>query len=143
METTAELVQFELVAPQRLVKSQAVEMVVVPCTEGDIGVLPGHAPLIATVRPGVIEMYENGMRTQSIFVAGGFVEVNPQRCTVLVEEAIATGAIDREKVEARIAAAKQALEDAQSEAEKAQHESGIEMLEAMLDAMESVVHTHQ
>ncbi|HBT41128.1 MAG TPA: ATP synthase F1 subunit epsilon, partial [Rhodospirillaceae bacterium] len=79
----ADTIQFDLVSPTKLVASQAVDMVVVPGGEGDLGVLPGHSLLIGTVRPGVIDIHEGGKVTNSIFVAGGFVEVNPDTCTVL------------------------------------------------------------
>ena len=75
-------VAFELVSPERLVVSMPVDMVVVPGGEGDFGVLPGHAPLIASVRPGVIEIYDGREVSDRIFVAGGFAEVTRERCTV-------------------------------------------------------------
>ncbi len=68
----ADRIEFELVTPERLAFSEPVEMVVVPGDEGDFGVLPGHAPMISTVRPGVITIYEGGAVRQRIFVAGGF-----------------------------------------------------------------------
>src|SRR5271156_974348 len=80
-------VQFELVTPERLLISEAVEMVVVPGTEGNFGVLPGHALLISTIRPGAIEVYEGQRVTRRIFVAGGFADVTPERCTVLADDA--------------------------------------------------------
>ncbi|TCS63588.1 ATP synthase F1 subunit epsilon [Varunaivibrio sulfuroxidans] len=138
----AETVEFELVSPQKLLKSQPVDMVVVPCAEGDIGVLPGHTPLIATVRPGVVDIHDDGKVAERIFVAGGFVEVTAVRCTLLAEEAIAIADINRADVEERLKAANKAREDAADAAEKASAETGIETLEAMLEAMESVVHTH-
>ena len=84
----ADQVQFELVAPERLLLSEPVDMVVVPGSEGDFGVLAGHAPLISTVRPGVIETYSGKTVKDRIFVAGGFAEVTRERCTVLAEEAV-------------------------------------------------------
>ena len=70
-------------------------MVVVPGTEGNFGVLPGHAPFISTVRMDVIETYEGREVRDRIFVAGGFAEVTPQRCTVLAEVAVPLADIDR------------------------------------------------
>ena len=67
-------VEFELVAPEALVFSAAADMVVVPGAEGDFGVLAGHAPLITLVRPGVIDVHDEGGVTMRIFVAGGFAE---------------------------------------------------------------------
>ena len=78
---------FELVSPERLFFSQPVEMVVVPGTEGDFGALPGHMPKLATVRAGVIVIFEDGRPKERIFVAGGFAEVTEETCTVLAEEA--------------------------------------------------------
>jgi F-type H+-transporting ATPase subunit epsilon len=93
-------VQFELVTPERLLLSETVEMVVVPGTEGNFGVLPGHAPLISTIRPGMIEIYEGQAVTRQIFVVGGIAEVTPERCTVLADEAVSPDTLDRGAIEA-------------------------------------------
>ena len=129
----ADTVEFELVSPEKLLVSEPVEMVVVPCAEGAVGVLPGHSPLIATVRAGVIDIHEGGAVRESIFVAGGFAEVSPERCTVLAEEAIAVGDIDRSAAEQRLAAAKSALGKA-GEEERATAESELRIAEALLTA---------
>ncbi len=92
-------VQFELVSPEQLLVSEDVEMVVVPGGEGDFGVLPGHSPMISTVRPGVIHVFAGGAVSSRIFVAGGFAEVTGSRCTVLAEEAMPVDDIDRAAVE--------------------------------------------
>ena len=91
-------VQFELVTPERLLVSRAVEMVVVPGSEGNFGVLPGHSPLISTLRPGTVDIYETESRTaisERIFVASGIAEVTPDRVTVLADEAMAPDSLDR------------------------------------------------
>src|ERR1700686_2141988 len=98
----ADRVEFELVTPERLVLSEMVEMVVVPGTEGNFGVLPGHAPLISTIRPGMIEIYENRVVTQRIFIVSGIAQVTPERCTVLAEEAMDPATPDRAAVEAEL-----------------------------------------
>jgi F-type H+-transporting ATPase subunit epsilon len=98
----ADRVQFELVTPERLLFSEAVEMVVIPGTEGNFGVLPGHALLISTIRPGTIQIYEGQRVSRRIFVGGGFAEVTPQRCTVLAEEAVPAEALDRPTIEAEL-----------------------------------------
>lgn len=95
----ADKLQFELVSPEKLLLSEAVEMVVVPGAEGNFGVLPGHALFISTVRPGVIDVYEGNQVTERIFVAGGFAEVTPERCTVLADEAAPLSSIDRADTE--------------------------------------------
>jgi F-type H+-transporting ATPase subunit epsilon len=99
----ADRVQFELVTPERLVVSEMVEMVVVPGTEGNFGVLPGHSPLISTIRPGMIEIYETRPTiSERIFVVSGIAEVTPERCTVLAEEAMDPATLDRGAIEAEL-----------------------------------------
>jgi len=138
----ADMVEFELVSPQRLVKSQEVDMVVVPCAEGDIGVLPGHTPLIATVRPGVVDIHEGGKVTETLFVSGGFVEVTPERCTLLAEEASAVGDLKQDEAQARLDAAEKALSKVSSDLEKAHAEAEIKIAEAMLFAMGATPTAH-
>ena len=129
-------IEFELVSPERLLKSEPVEMVVVPGTEGDVGVLPGHSLLIAAVRPGVIDIHEGGQVRESIFVAGGFAEVSPERCTVLAEEAVPVADIDRTEAEKRLEDAKQALTEAgeAEDGDTAGAEKELKTAEAMLAA---------
>ena len=79
--------QFDLVSPERQLMSAEVEMVEIPGGEGDFGVLPGHAPLISTIRPGVISVHADG-EIERIYVDAGFAEVNPDSCVVLAEQAI-------------------------------------------------------
>ncbi|MBC7505521.1 MAG: F0F1 ATP synthase subunit epsilon [Sandarakinorhabdus sp.] len=106
----ADLFPFELVSPERLLSSGKVAMVVVPGTEGDFGVLPGHAPLMSTIRPGAIAIYEtdSDTLTRRIFVDGGFAEVSERGLTVLAESAIPIGEIDPAQVAADLAAARTA-----------------------------------
>ena len=98
----ADRVQFELVTPERLLLSEMVEMVVVPGTEGNIGVLPGHAPLISSIRPGMIDVYEGQTITRRIFVVSGIAEVTAERCTVLADEALPPEELDRGGIEAEL-----------------------------------------
>jgi len=127
-------VAFELVSPERLLLSEEVDMVVVPGEEGDFGVLTRHAPMISTLRPGVIKVHDGGAVTEQIFVAGGFAEVTPTRCTVLAEEAVAVGDIDRAATEQRLSDARDDLLDAKEASETAAAEQQIKIAEAMLKA---------
>jgi F-type H+-transporting ATPase subunit epsilon len=136
----ADQVQFELVSPERLLVSRPVEMVVVPGVEGDFGVLPGHAPLISEVRPGVIAVFEGGKVEERIFVAGGFAEVTAERCTVLAEQALPIGEIDRGGVEADLKDAREDLADAKSDQERAAAERAIAVAEAKITAVETTVY---
>lgn len=85
----AATLQFELVSPERKLASEAVAMVVVPGVEGDFGVLPGHAPMMSTILPGIIEIYANEGTTPSARyeIDGGFAEVTPEGLTILAEAA--------------------------------------------------------
>ena len=125
-------VGFELVSPERLLLSEDVEMVVVPGSEGDFGVLSRHTPMISTVRPGVIRVYEKGAVKESIFVAGGFAEVTPERCTVLADQALPLGEIDRASAEQQLRDAREDLADAKDEDERRAANKTIAVMEAML-----------
>jgi len=127
-------VAFELVSPERLLLSEEVDMVEVPGEEGDFGVLTRHAPLISTLRPGVIKVHDGGSVTQRIFVAGGFAEVTPARCTVLAEEALPVGDIDRAAAERRLNDAKDDLLDAKDSFQREAAERQIKVAEEMLKA---------
>ena len=130
----ADKVQFELVSPERLLVSEPVDMVVVPGSEGDFGVLPGHAPFISTVRPGVIEVYEGSTVTERIFVAGGFAEVSNDRCTVLAEEAASLNDVNRAQVETELRSLNEQLAAAREDAERTAIANRIEVAEAKLAA---------
>ena len=130
----ADKVQFELVSPERLLVSEAVDMVVVPGSEGDFGVLPGHAPFISAVRPGVIEVYEGNTVTERIFVAGGFAEVSNDRCTVLAEDAAQLTDVNRAEVEGDLRRLNEELAAARDDAERAAVATTIEIAEANLAA---------
>jgi F-type H+-transporting ATPase subunit epsilon len=97
--------QLELVSPEKLLLSREVDMVSLPAAEGEMGVLPGHAPMIVALRGGIIRVTENGQITESLFVAGGFAEVTPERVTVLADEATPPAEISRAAAEARVAEA--------------------------------------
>ncbi len=94
--------QLELVSPEKLLLSRAVEMVVIPAAEGEMGVLPGHAPMIVTLRGGTIRVTEGGQETDRLFVAGGFAEVTPERVTILADEATPVAELSKAEAERRI-----------------------------------------
>ena len=123
---------FELVSPERLLRSADVYMVVVPGTEGDFGVLAGHAPLMSTIRPGAIEVYEtaNGAATR-IFIDGGFAEVNDAGLTILAENAIAVADIKPDEVSKKLADAREDVRLAKSDVERIVAEKHVARYEAM------------
>lgn len=133
----ADKVEFELVSPEKLLVSQPLDMVVVPGGEGHFGVLAGHAPMITTVRPGVIDMYEGDRIVERIFVAGGFAEVTEQRCTVLAQEALAVSALDRATAEQQVSDLTEDLADTKSDTEKAALEARLAVAQAKVEAATS------
>jgi F-type H+-transporting ATPase subunit epsilon len=127
-------VEFELVSPEKLLLSERVDMVVVPGEEGNFGVLAQHAPLISAVRPGVIDVHNGGKVSEQIFVAGGFAEVTPARCTVLAEQAVPIAEIDRAAAEQQLKDAGEDLADAKDDAERLAAEKQVAVAEAMIQA---------
>jgi F-type H+-transporting ATPase subunit epsilon len=93
----------EIVSPDRLLLSQPVDMAVIPAAEGEMGVLPGHAPMIVLLRGGTITLHEGGRPTSRLYVSGGFAEITPERCTVLADEAIPVSEVSRRLADARLA----------------------------------------
>ncbi len=130
----AEKLRFELVSPERLLRSEEVEMVVVPGAEGNFAALPRHAPLLSQLRPGTLDIYEDREVVARYFVAGGYAQVTPERCTVLADEAMALSEIDRAAVEAALEELGEDLEDAKDDAERASVKAKIAVAEAKLKA---------
>lgn len=127
-------VEFELVSPEKLLVSKDTDMVVVPGEEGDFGVLPRHAPMISTVRPGVISIYEGKTVSERIFIAGGVAEVTPTRCTVLAEQAQPVSEIDPAAARQSLSDAKEDLADAKTDGERKAAERQIAVSNAMIQA---------
>jgi len=107
--------QLELVSPEKLLLSRAVEMAVIPAAEGEMGVLAGHAPMIVALRGGVISVREGGQVTEQLFVAGGFAEVAPDRVTILADEATPLASLSKSDAARRLAEAEAALSAAVNE----------------------------
>ncbi|MEL6978452.1 MAG: ATP synthase F1 subunit epsilon [Pseudomonadota bacterium] len=108
--------QFDLVAPERAMASAEATMVIAPGVEGDFGVMEGHAPLLAVLRPGKVEatLVEGGTKTYVVF--GGFAEVGPDRCTILADDVHEADAVTGDMLDERIAATEQALGQADGDA---------------------------
>ena len=98
--------ELEIVTPDRILLSRAVAMVVIPAAEGEMGVLPGHAPAIVLLRGGTIRLYDGARVTDQFFVSGGFAEIASQRCTVLATEVIPVAEVSRSTAERRLADAR-------------------------------------
>ena len=100
--TAEKIFQFELVSPEKVLFSQPALQVVIPGSEGDFGVLFDHAPLLSSLRPGVVSVTKEDGSVQEIFVAGGFADVNSNICTVLAEEAVNVNELDKDNLEKEI-----------------------------------------
>ncbi len=129
-------ITFELVTPERLLVSEPASMVVMPGGEGDFGVLPGHAPLISTIRPGTLSIYKEGGAVISYFVSGGFAEAAPERCALLAEEAVLVDQIDVGHAKTRLEEARTALDKAEDDLHREAAEKEIAVTEAMIAAVE-------
>jgi F-type H+-transporting ATPase subunit epsilon len=114
----AEKIAFDLVSPERLLLSDTADMVTVPATDGYMGVMAGHAPVITTLRPGMIDIAKDGTDSR-FFVRGGFAEISAEKITVLAEEALPFSELELPVLDQRIRDAEEDLIAAGSEAERA------------------------
>lgn len=131
---------FELVSPERRLISEPARMAVVPGEEGDFGVLPGHASLVATIRPGIVEVHgADGSAVRRIFIAGGFADVTATSCTILAEEAINVSDLNVEALEKSLVPLKEDLGLARDEIERARVAKKIALVQAKIMAAQGKV----
>jgi len=123
--------KFELVIPERMALSGEAAQVVVPGVEGEFTVLPGHAPVLSALRPGVIEVHLADARTRRIFVKGGIAELEGDRLTVLAERALDEEAMDAATITAEIEAAEAELAAASDDAARHAAATALERLRAL------------
>lgn len=131
----AEKITFDLVSPEKIVMSRPVDMVVIPGGDGDFGVLPRHAPLLSTVRAGVISVYENGVIVERVVVAGGFAEVTGDRVNIVAEEAVLVSDLQYDAVEQELRNLEEDLEDAKDADARALVEHRIHLSKLKLHAL--------
>jgi F-type H+-transporting ATPase subunit epsilon len=114
----AETFKFELISPERVLVSIDTTEVIVPGSEGDFTVLPRHAPLIATLRPGILRIPGMEGKLAEIYVRGGLADVGADRLSVLSEQAIPLAEVSRALLEQEIKTAEDDLAEAQDEDNK-------------------------
>jgi F-type H+-transporting ATPase subunit epsilon len=131
---------FELVSPERLVYSGAVTEVIVPGSEGEFGVLAGHAPFVSTLKPGVLIIKGDGAE-RKLFVRGGFAEANPAGLTVLAETAVPLSEFRPERLAQMIKDAEEDLEDAKGDAAKLKCATYLDALKSTAAAIEADART--
>ena len=130
----ADKLNFDLVAPEARVFQGEVDMVVVPGSEGDFGVLAGHAPFMSTIRSGAIAIHE-GSDVRRTFIHGGFAEVTPEGLTILAEEAIDLSEVDPADVERQLTEAREDVGQARDEDETREAQNRVEKFEALLQTL--------
>ena len=108
----ADTFNFELVSPEALVLSEQAEQVLVPGTEGDFTVLPRHAPVLAVLRPGLLDVVREGGEERRYFVRGGLAEVDTDTLTVLAQQAIDLEELDAARLGQEIKDAEEDVSDA-------------------------------
>ena len=126
---------FELVSPARLLFSGEVTSVTLPGTEGDMGIFAGHAPVLSTLRPGVVVVTKEGGVTDRIFVRGGFAEVNPQGLTLLAETAIPLAELDAAALAQQVKDAEEDFADAVDAEAKRKAQENLDHLMALQGAL--------
>jgi F-type H+-transporting ATPase subunit epsilon len=126
---------FELVSPARLLFSGDVESVSIPGTEGDMGIFVGHAPVLSTLRPGVVTVDKGQGNPEKIFVRGGFAEVNPAGLTVLAEVAIPMAELDAATLAQQVKDAEEDVADAKDDETRRRASENLEHLKALQGAL--------
>jgi len=122
--------RFDLVSPEQLLFSGEVEQVDAPGAEGEFGVLAGHAPYVATLKPGLLVIYE-GTQVWRVVVSGGLAEVNPESMTVLAETATRLDELDPAVRAGQIQDAQEDLDDAQDDATRDKARTRLEQLKTL------------
>lgn len=126
---------FDLVSPERLLLSEEAGMVTLPGTEGYFGVLPGHAPVISTLKPGVIEVKGGSKGDARFFVSAGFAEVTAEKLTVLAEETVPMESVDTAVLDKRIADAEEDILQAKTDEARAKAVAALDSLKQLRAAL--------
>ncbi len=127
--------QFELVSPERLLVSERVESVVIPGSEGEMTVMANHAPVMTTIKPGVVTVKPVSGSEQRYVVFGGFADILPSGCTLLAESATAVADIDRAALAKRIQDAREDVADAKDDAQRTKAEAYLAQLSTLEAAL--------
>lgn len=131
----AEAYKFELVSPERLLVSELVESVVIPGTEGEMTVMANHAPVMATIKPGIVTVKPVSGPEQRYVVFGGFADILPDVCTLLAESAVLAVDVTKDDLARRIQHAKDDLADAKSDEHRTKAEEFLNHLAMLSDAV--------
>ncbi|MGB3502910.1 MAG: F0F1 ATP synthase subunit epsilon [Mesorhizobium sp.] len=127
--------KFDLVSPERLLISEEVESIVIPGTEGEMTVMANHAPVMATIKPGVVIVKPLSGAEQRYVVFGGFADILPNVCTVLAEAALPAAEVTKDDLARRIEAAKADLADVKHDEERTKLEEFLSHMATLHDAV--------
>ncbi|CAN7535751.1 F0F1 ATP synthase subunit epsilon [Aminobacter sp. LjRoot7] len=127
----AEAFKFELVSPERLLVSEQVESVVIPGAEGEMTVMANHAPVMTTIKPGVVTVKAVGGKEERYVVFGGFADIVPAGCTLLAESATPVKDIDRAELLRRIQEAREDVSDAKEDQARTKAEAYLNHLSTL------------
>jgi F-type H+-transporting ATPase subunit epsilon len=126
----------EFVSPEAVLFSGEVDQVDLPGAEGDMGILPGHAPLVTTLRPGIVTIFREGRR-EPVVVIGGFAEVSPSGLTVLADSATARADFDMAHLASEIKDTEEDIADCKDDAERDRLARHLEQLKSLQAALAS------
>jgi F-type H+-transporting ATPase subunit epsilon len=129
--------QFELVSPERLLVSEKVESVVIPGAEGEMTVMANHAPVMTTIKPGVVTVKPVSGAEERFVVFGGFADILPSGCTLLAESAVSVADIDRADLAQRIQDAREDVADAKDDAQRSKAEQQLNHLVTLESALQA------
>ena len=125
---------FEFVSPESVLFSGDVDQVDLPGSEGDMGILAGHAPLVTTLRPGIVTIFRGSQR-EPVVVIGGFAEVSPAGLTVLADRAVARADFDMALLATEIKNAEEDVADSTDDAERDRLARHLDQLKALQTAL--------
>ncbi len=131
----AEAFQFELVSPERLLVSEKVESVVIPGADGEMTVMANHAPVMSTIKPGVVTVNPVSGEKERYVVFGGFADILPSGCTLLAESAVAVKNIDKADLARRIQDAREDVNDAKDHTARSKAEEYLHHLTTLEGAL--------
>jgi len=125
---------FEFVSPESVLFSGEVDQVDLPGIEGDMGILPGHAPIVTALRPGIVTIIRDGRR-EPVVVIGGFAEVSPAGLTVLADKAVARADFDAAQLASEIKDTEEDVADCKDDAERDKLTRHLEQLKSLQAAL--------
>ena len=127
-----EKLSLEVVAPEKMVMTKTVDMVTISGSEGDFGVLPGHAALVSSIRPGFLEIEDN-KEIEKMFIGGGFIEILEDKVSILASEVLSSEQINIPECEEKINKYNSDLTSSENESDKNIILKHIDKYQAMID----------